>query len=211
MPQKVARKWATYGASADGPAVCGAASITQRSLPLPWPFRLCHLPSHGPMTSSVGTGSDVACSHFLLNDEQPIDIRSIDSARPRRIPFIVMRGNPNGSVLGGNGVSSRRRFLRRREEFQPDDAAHDHADADDAHDVAGLVEEDDAEDGRPYGADAGPDCVRGPDRQRLHRLREQPEAQEHDRHRPDARPELPEAVRVLQADRPGDLTESGED
>jgi hypothetical protein len=52
--------------------------------------------------------------------------------------------------------------------------------------------------------------VRRADRQRLHRHPQQPKADDHRRHRADRRPQAREAFGVLQADRPADLEQAGE-
>src|SRR5688572_25391864 len=114
MPQNVARKCATYGACG---SVDAAGSITHRSFPPPCPLWLCHRPSHGPVTLSIGTGRTTASSHRLLNDEHPLPsaINTITTAN--RKPLIFMRRHPTASLHLGN-VRPRRGLLYRREELQ---------------------------------------------------------------------------------------------
>src|SRR5688500_16490228 len=133
MPQNVARKCATYGAFG---SVDAAGSITHRNFPPPCPLWLCHRPSHGPVTSPVGTGRATDSSHRLLNEEHPtpIAINTITIVN-RKLSF--MRPNPTASLHLGN-VRPRRRLLCRREELQPDDSRDDDPDADDPHQVPRL-------------------------------------------------------------------------
>lgn len=96
-------------------------------------------------------------------------------------------------------------------QLQPRNPCNDQRQADDSSGFAGLTIESHAQNGGAHGADAGPDRVTRPNRNRLQRERQEEEAHAHAGDGADAGPEPREALGGFQADRPPDFEQSGDD
>ncbi len=92
-------------------------------------------------------------------------------------------------------------------ELEADDPAHDKAEADNPPRRQRLSEQNDTQNGRADRTDPGPDGITGSQRDRPNRQRKEGEADHHSSDGQHTRTELGEAVRVLQADGPGDFKE----
>ena len=91
------------------------------------------------------------------------------------------------------------------QEHQPPHPGQDEQDAEHPPEVAGLAEKDHSEQGGSGHPDPGPHRVGRPDREGLHRLGEQEEAQDQRHPRPEGRPKAGEPFGVLEPHRPAHL------